>query len=177
MWFFLRFNEKPEKSLWNCMVCMMIFLEHLYVFLLDTFSHKWPSDRVLCRFLIKERIAIFSLWLCSRRGMSLNSSVRTKIHYKPCNLDAFLCPVGRESDFQYDGTGLYSNIELKLYFQPLKKMGNIFCLRKVKTIFNLMICWELRLKLRLEYRTIRSFKDKLTCQFWNNLLPHACRAP
>ena len=59
---------------------------------------------------------------------------------------------------------------------PISNSNYIFNrLRKweIKTIFNLMICWELRLKLRLEYSTIRSFQDKLTCQFRNNLLPHA----
>ena len=72
--------------------------------------------------------------------MSLNSRDRTKIHYKPCNLDAFLCPVGRASYFQSDGRGLLSNYELKFHVPPHKKMGIIFCLREVKTIFNHMIC-------------------------------------
>ena len=72
--------------------------------------------------------------------MSLNSRHRTKIHYKPCNLGAFLCHVGRASYFQSDGRGLLSNIELKFHGTPHKKMGILFCLRQVKTIFNLMIC-------------------------------------
>ena len=56
------------------------------------------------------------------------------------------------------------DIELKFHGPPHKKMGILFCLRQVKTIFNLMICWELRLKPGLEYRTIRLFEDKLSCQ-------------
>ena len=137
------------------------------------FPTKLPSHRVLCRFMITERIAIFraltnfTLWLYSRKGMSLNSRERTKIHYKPRNLDAFLCPVGRASDLQSDGRALLSNIQLKFHVQPRKKMGIIFCSGQVKTIFNLMICWELRPKLGLEYRTVRLFDDELSCQLWN----------
>ena len=132
------------------------------------FPTKLPSHRVLCRFMITERIAIFrswtnfTLWLYSRRKMNLNSRERTKIHYKPCNLDAFLCPVGRAWDFQSDGRALLSNVEHKFHVQPRKKMGIIFCSGQVKTIFNLMICWEFRLKPGLEYRTVRSFEDKLS---------------
>ena len=87
------------------------------------FPTKLPSHRVLCRFMITERIAIFraltnfTLWLYSRRGMNLNSRERTKIHYKPCNLDAFLCAVGRASDLQSDGRALLSNIQLKFHVQ------------------------------------------------------------
>ena len=143
------------------------------------FPTKLPSHRVLCRFMITERIAIFrpltnfTLWLYSRRGMNLNSKERTKIHYKPCNLDAFLCPVGRASDFQSDGRALLSNVEHKFHVQPRKKMRIIFCSGQVKTIFNLMICWELRLKLGLEYRTVRLFKDMLSWQFIKQIFPTA----
>ena len=44
------------------------------------FPTKLPSHRVLCRFMITERIAIFrpltnfTLWLCSRRGITLKKN-------------------------------------------------------------------------------------------------------
>ena len=50
-------------------------------------------------------------------------------------------------------------------YSRVRKIGIIFCSGQLKTIFNLMICWELRLKPSLEYRTVRSFEDKLSSLF------------